>query len=326
MPLWPERSRNRPREHLAEIRKYNSLISFPLFFLSLFSVFFFFFCWCNVAVACTLLLLLPRKFVRFFARFSINVAWHTHLSQTTLYCPPPTTMLLVAKTIIQPSFLNTISLFLPNCFFCTYIVILLYMKACFICLLWNLIFNLAAWIVERSIHSLCCWHRILISLNLKWTINTYGVKSKTDSFCKYSKKLPNFPVQWSKQRYKNIQLFMDEYKNDSHFFKNTSQSVHRVKRKYKKNPKLFSLLREWMSYSLLYPYFFIVQLQIWNNKKLLFSLVFLSGSSALKVSVYVSRYASLWSACWYVFKSTTLPDELFKLPRFLVAFHRGNEI
>ena len=85
-----------------------------------------------------------------------------------------------------------------------YIVTLLYLRARFICLFWNLIFNLAAWIGERSllifIHP--CWHRILISLNLKWTINTYGVKSKTDSFCKYSKKLPNFPVQWSKQKYK----------------------------------------------------------------------------------------------------------------------------
>ena len=85
-----------------------------------------------------------------------------------------------------------------------YIVTLLYLRARFICLFWNLILNLAAWIGERSllifIHP--CWYRILISLNLKWTINTYGVKSKTDSFCKYSKKLPNFPVQWSKQKYK----------------------------------------------------------------------------------------------------------------------------
>ena len=94
-----------------------------------------------------------------------------------------------------------------NCFLYIYChFILLYMRASFICLFWNLIFNLAAWIIERSLHvfiqRLCCWHRILISLNLKWTINTYGVKSKTDSFCKYSKKLPNFPVQWSKQNYK----------------------------------------------------------------------------------------------------------------------------
>ena len=33
---------------------------------------------------------------------------------------------------------------------------------------------------------------------------------------------------------------MDEYKNDSHFFKNTSQSVHRVKKKYKKSKAVFS--------------------------------------------------------------------------------------
>ena len=127
------------------------------------------------------------------------MAWHTHLSQTTLYCPPPTTILLVAKTIIQPSFVNTISLFLRNYFFfiyAMYIVTLLYLRARFICLFWNLIFNLAAWIVERRLHVFIqrCWHRILISLNLKWTINTYsGVKSKTDSFCKYSKKIAKFP-------------------------------------------------------------------------------------------------------------------------------------
>ena len=145
---------------------------------------------------------------------------------------------------------------------------------------------------------------------MKWTINTYGVKSKTDSFCKYSKK--NCQISRCSEASKNIniQLFMDEYKNDSHFFQEYQSVSTQSEKEIKKNPKLFSLLREWMSYSLLYPYFFIVQLQIWNNKKLLFSLVFLSGSSALKVSVYVSRYASLWSACWYVCKSTTLPEDM----------------
>jgi hypothetical protein len=37
--------------------------------------------------------------------------WHgmAHAFKSdTLYCPPPTTILLVAKTIIQPSFVNTI--------------------------------------------------------------------------------------------------------------------------------------------------------------------------------------------------------------------------
>ena len=156
------------------------------------------------------------------------MAWHTHLSQTTLYCPPPTTILLVAKTIIQPSFVNTISLFLRNCFFYYYIVTLLYLRARFICLFWNLILNLAAWIVERSLHvfiqRLCCWHRILISLNLKWTINTYGVKSRLIHFVNIAK---NCQISRCSEGSKNIniQLFMDEYKNDSHFFKNTSQSV-----------------------------------------------------------------------------------------------------
>ena len=131
------------------------------------------------------------------------MAWHTHLSQTTLYCPPPTTILLVAKTIIQPSFVNTISLFLRNCFFYIYlyvsIVTLLYLRARFICLFWNLIFNVAAWIVERSLHT--CIHSALLTQTQSQFEITYGVKSKTDSFCKYSKKLPNFPVQWRKQKY-----------------------------------------------------------------------------------------------------------------------------